>query len=546
MQETPCSSRTGNTVNAQGSIDTDSRPKNVFGTNGRPATDYFSVLSDHYRPGQREAIEQIENAFEQGYQFVLLEAPTGIGKSHIGLCFAGQSGNAHYLTIAKILQDQIEREFAVCVMKGRSAYKCLDFETDSCNDGPCRRSKKYPRHADCPYILAKIEAMQAPITVHNFDSFYYQNMYAGSFQERKLLVIDECHNIEGKYAGFMSFTLSSKMGFEIPEYTRLSQYDELVKRVHRELDLEYDVLEKMQVTGTLTKAQVIRLDELLRLVRRMDRYLLNRERDQPTEYIFDWKDFGGYQSIQFKPVLIGDYAKRSLFGYGGHVLMMSATILSKRIFCENVGLRERDVCFIQLPSYFPPEHRKIMKKYAGNMKYSDINQTLPKLVKVIEYILSKHPDRKGIIQTHSEKVANYIKDHLHDPRLTFNKDYRTPYDMLEAHALKPRSIIVASGLREGLDLRGDLSKIQIFCKIPYPSLGDKWVKRRSELDKEWYGYMTTLMFVQGLGRSVRSATEKAITYILDAGFDDYYRRNRRFIPGYIKEAIVTSGGIGGQ
>ena len=72
------------------------------------------------------------------------------------------------------------------------------------------------------------------------------------------------------------------------------------------------------------------------------------------------------------------------------------------------------------------------------------------------------------------------------------------------------------------------------------------MKRRSELDKEWYGYMTTLMFVQGLGRSVRSATEKAITYILDAGFDDYYRRNRRFIPGYIKEAIVTSGGIGGQ
>jgi len=109
--------------------------------------------------------------------------------------------------------------------------------------------------------------------------------------------------------------------------------------------------------------------------------------------------------------------------------------------------------------------------------------------------------------------------------------------MLEVHRRKEGSIIVASGLREGLDLRGELSKIQVFCKIPYPSLGDKVVKRKLELDERWYGWITTVMFVQSLGRSVRSSKERAVTYILDSGFGFFYTRNKGFIPRYIKEAI---------
>jgi len=380
--------------------------------------------------------------------------------------------------------------------------------------------------------------MDAPVTVHNFDSFFYQNQFGRGYKGRSLIVVDECQNIEGKYGEFMSFTLSSWMGFDVPEFYRLKDYDAFVKATWETLDSELATLQDLHEMSVLSKTQMKRMDELGSLVRRMDRYLRNRERDDPIEYVFDYTDNGKVQRVQFRPVTIGDFACHSLFSYGERVLMMSATILDKQLFCAGVGLDSNKVAYIQVPSHFPPEHRPIFKRYVGHMSFKHINKTLPLLVEEIERILAKYLNRKGIIQTHSEKVAQYIHDNLFDPRLTFNKDYPTPMEMLDAHRQKPGSFIVASGLREGLDLRGELSKVQILCKIPYPSLADKRVKRRMELDPEWYGYVSSLMFVQILGRSVRSEKEKAVTFLLDSGFGYFYKKNKKYIPSYVKKAII--------
>lgn len=517
-------------------VDTDDWTKNVFGTEGR-ATDYF--IAESYRGGQREAVEAIEDAFEQGYRYVLLDAPTGSGKSHIARAFAFQAGNAHVLTIQKILQSQYERDFTdMFVIKGRTAYDCLAEDGDTCANGPCRRSKKAFRHPNCPYNLAKQVAVRAPVTVHNFDSFFYQNAHGIGYRGRKILIIDEAHNIENKYGSFMSFTLSSRMGFGVPEYTRLKDYDTFIKSIYDILMKELDFLRDLHELDVLTEGQVSRMDELGNLTTRMFRYTSNRERDIPMEYVFEYTDNGAVQKVEFRPVMIGDFAEKMLFPYGERVLMMSATILDKRIFCESVGIPIDQVAYIEQPSNFPSEHRPIIKRYVGLMTYKNINNTLPALVEEIERILAKYPDRKGIIQTHSEKIAQYIQANIFNPRLTFNKDFRTPLEMLEEHEKKHGSFIVASGLREGLDLRGELSKIQIFCKVPYPSLGDKRVKRRMELDHEWYGYQTALMFVQALGRSVRSKHERAVTFMLDSGFGYFYKRYKQFIPKYVKDAII--------
>ena len=58
---------------------------NIFGTKGK-ATDFFTQLE--YREGQRETIEQIEDAFNRRKRIVILEAPTGSGKSRIAEAFA--------------------------------------------------------------------------------------------------------------------------------------------------------------------------------------------------------------------------------------------------------------------------------------------------------------------------------------------------------------------------------------------------------------------------------------------------------------------------
>src|SRR5213082_3169207 len=57
---------------------------------------------------------------------LLIEAPPGVGKSHLAMTLARWSGDAYLLTSQKLLQDQYEREFgeAVQLVKGRENYLC--------------------------------------------------------------------------------------------------------------------------------------------------------------------------------------------------------------------------------------------------------------------------------------------------------------------------------------------------------------------------------------------------------------------------------------
>jgi len=536
MRETSSKDAHGGEGKAGTVVETPDRDKNVFGTEG-DAVEYF--IAPSYRPFQRETIEEIEAAYEQGYQHVIVDAPTGSGKSHIARALAFQSGDAHILTIQKLLQDQYKKDFSdMFIIKGRGAYTCLKSGYGmSCAEGPCRL-RKQEACLGCPYGLARAKAYEAAVTVHNFDSFYYQNTFGLGYPGRKLLIVDEAHNISGKFSGFLSFTINSRSGIEVPEADRLSDYDAFIKSAYATYSDELAGLEDQYDLVGLTGSTLKRMQDLNSLTHRMRGYLSEREKDNPAEYVFDYTDQGRYApSVTFRPVFVGEYASRWLFGYGERSLLMSATILDKDMFCREVGLNPEEVYYINVPSSFPAKNRPIYKKYAGKMNYKNIKGTLPAIVERIEEIMAKYPDRKGIVQTHSEKIANYLKEFLDDQRYTYNKDFDSPQQMLEVHKRKPGSMIVASGLREGLDLRGELSKVQIFCKIPYPSLGDKVVVRKMELVPDWYGWVTTLMFIQSLGRSVRSSKERAVTYILDSGFGAFYTRNKRFIPDYVKEAI---------
>jgi Rad3-related DNA helicase len=394
-------------------------------------------------------------------------------------------------------------------------------------------------HPNCPYLIARSKAMRAAVTVHNFDSFFYQNSYGGGYDGRKLLIVDEAHNIPNKFTDFLSFTINSRGGIVVPEATRIADYDAFVQATAKEYEEEYGALQRQyNAVGLDDKSQLQRMQELGKIVHQMRNYLFERQKDNPAEFVFDYKDTGRYApSVTFRPVFVGTYATRWLFNYGERVILMSATILDKEMFCREVGIDPEEAYYVQVPSTFPSENRPIVKKFAGKMNYTNINDTLPRIAERVQQIADRFPDRKGIVQTHSEKIASYLQANLLDQRFTFNKDFLRPQDMLEAHTRKPGSIIIASGLREGLDLRGDLSQIQVFCKIPYPSLGDKVVKRKMEINPAWYNWITAVNFVQMLGRSVRSPKEKAVTYILDSGFGFFYTKAKRFIPDYIRQAI---------
>lgn len=350
-------------------------------------------------------------------------------------------------------------------------------------------------------------------------------------------IVHNCHNIEGKFLSFMEFTISNRhdLRMVIPEYSRMEEYDNFLETRLKESQDELAALESSDRPAEM----IIReMDILTSLINRLERYF--EYKDKGIEYVFDRKAHDKHVTLTVRPVMVGGFVREYLLTKAQRVLMMSATILDKKIFCESSGIKEDECEFIRLGSIFPARNRPIFLRYAGSMNRDDWMDTLPGMVDMIIRIIGeKFSDSKGIIHTHSDKIMKALKASIYDERLTFRDDFQTVDDLLQEHATKPGSIIVASGLREGLDLKDDLSRFQIICKIPYPDMGDKRVKRRMALDRRWYSYMTALMLVQMFGRSVRSETDKAATFILDDNFVSFWRfGGSRFIPEYIKDAII--------
>ena len=112
------------------------------------ALDYFP---DGYtpRPQQVVAIKEIDALFDAGKRVVVLQAPTGAGKSLVNHTFARQARangeKTHVLTAQKILQDQLEHDFPppeLELIKGRNAYPCNHNsrkDGDACDKAPCTR-----------------------------------------------------------------------------------------------------------------------------------------------------------------------------------------------------------------------------------------------------------------------------------------------------------------------------------------------------------------------------------------------------------------------
>jgi Rad3-related DNA helicase len=246
------------------------------------------------------------------------------------------------------------------------------------------------------------------------------------------------------------------------------------------------------------------------------------------------------RKFAFRPIDVSPWAEQFLFRCGKKVLMLSATILNKQAFCDNLGITEEECAFISIPSPFPTESRPIMFFPAGKMSASHIDSTLPKLATMVTAILEEHKDDKGIIHCHSYKIAKYLKNNIKSRRLLIHNSENRD-EILEKHIKsKKNTVLLSPSMSEGVDLKEELSRFQILCKVPYPYLGDPIIKKRMNKRKTWYPLQTAKTIVQSVGRSIRSKDDQAVTYILDQDWQRFYNRNKEFFPEDFKKCLKWS------
>jgi len=483
---------------------------------------------DSFRKYQKKAIRKVLDAFSSGKSFVILDAPTGSGKSPMAVAIARIAGQAHFITIQKMLQDQYHRDFSeMAVIKGRGNYQCMR-GAENCASGLCI-TRKLQRCAACPYWHAIGAANLSNFTVHNFDSFYYQRKH---FSPRELLVVDEAHNIEQKFMGFVSFTINNRdFLIDLPDVIKTTDYIPILEKYMLQL---IRVIEKIEadelVDGGSTRILMLYTD----LIARIERFLKSVE--EGVEFIHEREEKPGFTTVKFKPVMIDTFTP-TIFGYGRKVLLMSATIIDPEQFCASVGVEREWAKYIGMPSTFPVKNRPLVVTKELDLRYKVMQQEMPKIPRVVQRYLDQYPEEKGVIHTHTNKLLGYIRQQIRSPRFLFKEDFENVNALLDEHGRKPGSVIVAAGFHEGLDLKDDLARFQVILKVPYPDLSDKQIKRRMELDKRYYSYLTSLKLIQSYGRGVRSQEDWCDCYIVDVNFQKFFWMYKGRLPKWFLSAI---------
>jgi Rad3-related DNA helicase len=544
-----------------------------------------------YRFGQREAIHKIITTFNEGKKFVLLEAPTGSGKSAIGFTLAQLTQSAYYLSPQKFLQDQLTQDFGdvgkhvgplepMIDLKGRNNYPCNYWERQlsdpecsnkfiddnvrkryinlrdkklACDQGECKKQGKsrfdycVPFQGDdvissqvhCPYYKRLYQAMNARICLMNFHSFIFQSSVTKNFGDRDLLIFDEAHNIEDMLLGFIEIKLSDRhfndQKIIFPVYETVQEYKEYFQSISLNQLIE-DKIKQAALKNSFREEEEWRNMKL--------RYEIFCESD-PNNWVLDIKaPTGANMTIIIKPIFVHDFVDKYFFSKATHILMMSATLLSKQAICSSLGIAsELASPLLRLGSTFPKDSRPLYFRPSGTMSYKNKADVYPKLVEDIDHLCRFHQNERGIIHTHNFEIFEKLRQccapdvscrFLCQDNIEFDNNKNL---LVEKHKQLTNGIILAPAMHEGLDLKDDLGRFQIICKVPYPSLGDPQIAARSS-DWEYYNWRTATKLVQSYGRIYRHEGDYGVTYVLDGEFERFFNKAKHMLPKWFVEAIV--------
>ena len=530
---------------------------------------YFPL--DRMREKQHAVLLEIESAIKSGYKNIFLEAPAGFGKSPVAITLARYLGSSHICTATKDLQAQYRRDFPfVLDVKGRGNFPCIVKEDmgidETCDYGPCVQDENYDcafktrlldydlsrqgttqelirinplvekSYVDklkrqsklvelswrpCHYFHQKWMGAKASHTVYNYRYFLSDIFYAGTTQKRKLLVFDEAHQLESEVGDFRSFTVTKNALRFLP---RLQMPEKKTEDLETWIDFLSNLQDKLlKFIETATDA--------IELGRSADPYTernlvdaISREKNL-SSVLYDVRSSKKNWIVSSihrdgdGSILRATLTPLATAGYFGEILdkgaiafFMSATILSKEYLCKVAGIKPDAVRFIQVSeSDFPVENRPIRLMNVAWLSAKTMHESMPRISKAIDNIMSMHKKEKGIIHTTSYTQLQFIRDNLsreNASRLIETGSSIAREEVIAKHTQSSKpTVLISPSLHLGVDLKDDLSRFQVIVKVPYPDLTDRKVLAMKERDPRWYTWYTVLRLAQSYGRCLSQDTQ---------------------------------------
>jgi len=559
----------------------------------------FFPLPSAPREKQVAAMDFIFRMVNAGYRDIVVSAPTGVGKTGVGLAAClwsattsvsaelGGVPGGYYLVTQKLLQDQITADFdrfASCfahtgiTLKTASEYPCGGclncakghkltndwFENGCPVQPPCNALVEKDTEKDsgwkrreipeCPYDWHKQEFITRPIGVTNYAYWLTEKKFVDQFPTKNVLICDECHSLEKLLLQAEELVITSddihKYSLDVSNVS-LENATEFLSWLKREYEPSVDYAwtsakEQFDTTGHGKYERM--MDELERVQNKIKRIYVVVPRE-PENWVFWSEPVGnpehpeGYDYM-LKPLSAAPYFKEYIGSTAPLRIYLSAYPGPKNSFCRSLGLDPSKVAWKNFSSPFPISHRPVHMAMLGSMGRKSYSETLPRLLSTIERILKKHANKKGLIHCHSYSLGRAINDRLatteHAPRVLFPALAKNRNEMFKQHRLSTEpTVLLSPSMTEGFSLDDELARFQIIAKIPFPYLGDKQVAAKKNLDPEWYTLQTVMTIIQACGRIVRSDTDYGDTYILDRDFYRLYNEdNLQFFPKWFEDSFV--------
>jgi ATP-dependent DNA helicase DinG len=493
-----------------------------------------------FRTEQIYAAERIVEAYRSGTRLVLLDGPTGVGKSLIPEIVRRKMGfkDSLYVVSGLDLQDQLGRDFEYMVdLRGRDNYPTAayprEFHMEGMNRISCADCTYYqktgchfcPDKASCPYEQAVRVAMAEPQVVMNSSYFLTEANYVGKFSGRTFVTVDEADLMDQQLMRHTEIRVTRKLQRELcitaPRYsTKVESWEEWY----------IDTMAKLGMwVETQRREDMLEPDEvkLYNRCRRLWMQLLDAGGlDDLWTYVGESDD-----EIVFRPVEPSPWGKAKLFDHGRYWLLMSATLLSGDVMAEQLGW-DADLPYevIYLPSPFPKENRPIRFAPVADMGYKKRADELPRMIEGVRKVCELHGHERVMVHTHTYDNAKRLSDIRPGHTYTY-LSARDRSRTLEDYKRDPIGVLVAASMERGIDLPDDLCRAVVITQLPFPYEGDKQIKKRiygtGAKGYKWRLMETMRSIVQMSGRGVRHASDYCVTWVLDSrapGFVDQCTR----------------------
>ncbi len=512
-----------------------------------------------FRAGQRECIQDMLKAVNDGQKIIEFNGPTGMGKS---LCISivcraleEEYPKSIYTSPQKTLVSQIanDKKIGMVSLLGRDNYHCPKAKSNSAKDCPIPAKHRRKTCPGCEYIAAKDKFLGASLGVATLAKILIDK----SIPKPDILVVDESQNLES--------ALLDQSEIGIPEAVDINDLVESsmlwVRRIEMEIlktevKLEKvfagQICEKPRETRALnltdefkshvekkagffdTTAATKLAKELVRLNRICEkaRGVLRMAEEAPDSFIIT-------KDRTFR-MMSGRQAFQELIMNTEVCILASGTPNTQLLAPPGYSQ-------VIAPHPIPIERRMVYFSPMGKMNVASRDVTMEKMGARIAELHKKH-GRSTIVHCHSYPVADRLGNIIYDEGVRCMwVEKKDREGSIRAWTGSKDTCLMSVACEEGLDLVGEKYPLNIIAKIPFGFRGDDWMLTREAKDKplqndqHFEDVRVATAIQQAAGRCTRGPSDFSETYIMDSSFEQFYRRNYNLFQPWFREALRRKG-----